>query len=785
MSMPAASALRWIEDAPDGIVVVDGAGLVRFANRASGALFGCASHDLTGSNFGFPVAAGESTDIEIPQDDGGWGLAEMRVAQSEWAGAPAYVAVLRDVTPETRMRHVLQKDADLLASLVQSLPVALIALASDRSVRLWNPAAERMFGWRAEEIVGMHCPLLGSDQWPDFERLAGEVAAGHVLADFETVRQTKDGERLEIALHAAPLRARDGKPDGLLCLMTDIRERRRTEQRLQLSDKVFQNTQEGILVTDGVGNIISVNPAFTAVTGYLPEEVMGKNPSVLQSGRHDGAFYGAMWSELAMTGQWQGEIWNRRRNGELYPEWLHISAVRDAAGCVVYYVAVFSDISLVKENEERLHHLAHYDALTGLPNRVLFADRLRHAMAHAKRSGTGVGLLFLDLDRFKLVNDTLGHRAGDTLLQLAAERIAGAVREQDTVARLGGDEFTVILPEIASPAGAANVAEKIIDSLTDAFQIEDKEAVVGASIGIAVYPQAGEDVETLVKHADIAMYRAKEAGRRNYQFYRPGHEGQPRDIFELEHGLRRALERGEMRLVYQPQIEIETGSIVALEALLRWDHPTRGEIPPADFIPVAEDSGLIAAIGEWVLGEACRQNKAWQERGLAPVRVAVNMSVRQLRNTRFAERVAQILDETGLDPKWLEIELTESMVMQFAKDVMDTLWRLKSMGIRLSIDDFGTGYSSLSYLKRLPVDTLKIDRSFVEGLDTDANDRAISNAIIAVASSLNLRVVAEGVETEQQLGFLREHACCDAQGYFFSRPLEADDAGAMMRQRVH
>ena len=780
-----ASALRWIEDAPDGIVVVDGEGLVCFANRASGALFGCATSELTGSNFGFPVAAGESTEIEIPQDDGGWGLAEMRVAESEWSGAAAYVAVLRDVTPTLRMRQTLQKEGELLASLVQSLPVALVALAPDHSVRLWNPAAERLFGWRAEEVMGLPCPLLAREQWADFERLAGDIAAGRSVGDIETVRQKKSGDPLDVSLHVAALRGRDGQPDGLLCLMTDIRERRRSERRLQLSDKVFQNTQEGIVVTDGKGSIISVNPAFTAVTGYLPQEVIGRNPRVLQSGRHDAAFYGAMWTELVVTGQWQGEIWNRRRNGEIYPEWLHISAVRDAGGAVVYYVAVFSDISLVKQNEERLHRLAHFDALTALPNRLLFADRLEHAMVQAQRSGADVGLLFLDLDRFKLVNDTLGHRAGDMLLQQTAQRIVGAVRAQDTVARLGGDEFTVILPELAGAAGAANVAEKIIESLAAAFRIEDQDVFIGASIGIAVYPLAGADAETLVKHADIAMYRAKEAGRNTYQFYRPGHEGLPRDVFELEHGLRHALERGEMRLVYQPQIEIETGRVVAVEALLRWNHPTRGDIPPADFIPVAEDSGLIAIIGEWVLREACAQNKAWQDRGLAPVRVAVNLSVRQLRNARFAERVAEILDETRLDAKWLEVELTESMVMQSAKDMMDILWQLKSMGIHLSIDDFGTGYSSLSYLKRLPVDTLKIDRSFIEGLDTNVNDQAISNAIIAVANSLNLRVVAEGVETEKQLWFLRQHSCCDAQGFFFSRPVEAEDVYALMKNRLH
>ncbi|MDD5250472.1 MAG: EAL domain-containing protein [Rhodocyclaceae bacterium] len=779
------SATRWIEDAPDGIVVVDDGGYVRFANRASGGLFGCASSELVGTCFGFPMAAGESAEIEIPQEDGDWGTAEMRVAPSEWAGAAAYVAVLRDVTPAARMRRALRQDADLLASLVQSLPVALVALAPDRSVRLWNPAAERLFGWRADEVIGLDCPLLAREQWPDFERLAGDIAAGRVIGDFDTVRRTKSGDRLDVSLHAAPLRGRDGRPDGLLCLMTDIGERRRAEQRLQLSDKVFQNTQEGIVVTDRRGSIISVNPAFTAVTGYLPQEVIGRNPRMLQSGRHDAAFYGAMWTELAVKGQWQGEIWNRRRNGELFPEWLHISAVRDAAGCVVYYVAVFSDISLVKQNEERLHHLAHFDALTGLPNRLLFADRLEHAMVQAQRSGAGVGLLFLDLDRFKLVNDTLGHRAGDMLLQQTAQRIVGAVRAQDTVARLGGDEFMVVLPELASPAGAANVAEKVIESLAASFRIEDRDVFVGASIGIAVYPLAGEDAETLVKHADIAMYRAKEAGRNTYQFYRPGHEGLPRDVFELEHGLRHALERGEMRLVYQPQIEIESGRVVAVEALLRWSHPTRGDIPPAEFIPVAEDSGLIGAIGEWVLRAACMQNKAWQDRGLAPVRVAVNLSVRQLRDAQFAARVAAILDESGLDAKWLEVELTESMVMQFAKDMMDILWQLKAMGVHLSIDDFGTGYSSLSYLKRLPVDTLKIDRSFVAGLATDVNDQAISNAIIAVAASLNLRVVAEGVESEKQLGFLRQHSCCDAQGFFFCRPVEADDVGALMRNRLH
>ena len=649
-----------VEDAPDGIVVLNAEGVVRYANRMSGKLFRCGQHDLLGQPFGFPVTSGEATDIDIPREDGSWGVAEMRVAQTEWDGVDAYIALLRDVTP-----------------------------------------------------------------------------------------------------------------------------RRHAEQRLQLSDKVFQNTQEGIVVTDGAGRIISVNPAFTAVTGYLAEEVLGRNPKLLKSGRHDEDFYRALWADIEACGQWQGEIWNRRKNGEIYPEWMNISAVHGRVGEPAYYVAVFSDISLVKKNEERLHRLAHYDALTDLPNRVLFADRLHQALVQAQRGGEQVGLLFLDLDRFKLINDTLGHRAGDLRLQEGARRLETSVRAQDTVGRLGGDEFTIILPDLRSPAGAANVAEKILEAMSAPFFICGHDVFVTTSIGIAVYPVTGDSPESLIKHADMAMYQAKEQGRNNFQYYRRGGDDQSRDLFELEHGLRHALERGELRLVYQPEVEIETGRIVAVEALLRWDHPLRGDIPPAEFIPVAEDTGLIAPIGEWVLREACMQNQAWQDAGLPPIRVAVNLSVRQLRHVRFAEKVAEILDETGLDAQWLEVELTESVMMQHAKETVGILWQLKSMGVRLSIDDFGTGYSSLNYLKRLPVDTLKIDRSFIEGIEQDANDQAISDAIIALANSLRLRVVAEGVETESQLGFLREHHCCDAQGFLFSRPLSGDELSLLLARKLH
>ena len=688
-------------------------------------------------------------------------------------------------TGETRLEQSRRRgETQLLNSVIRSSPLALVFLDPGFVVRVWSPAAERLFGWSAEEVVGRHCPFVSEGAKPEFTRMAEDVLAGETVTDREVHYLTAHGHSIDVAISAAPLRWPDGRVSGILCLLADIRERKHAQERLLLSDKVFQSTQEGIVVTDGESNIISVNPAFTAVTGYLPEEVIGQNPKLLKSGRHNEAFYRAMWEDIQDWGQWQGEIWNRRKGGEVYPEWMNISAIRNLDGEAVYYVAVFSDISLVKQNEERLHRLAHFDTLTGLPNRVLVMDRLRQALIHARRVGGQVGLLFLDLDRFKLVNDTLGHRAGDQLLKEVARRLQQTVREQDTVGRLGGDEFTVILPDLSSPTSAANVAGKIIDTLALPVSIDGQDIVVTTSIGIAVYPLTADSPDMLIKHADIAMYQAKNEGRNNYQYYRSGHGEQSREIFELEHGLRHALERGELRMVYQPQVEVGSGRIVAVEALLRWRHPQRGEISPTEFIPVAEETGLIGPIGEWALRQACAQNKSWQDQGLPPVRVAVNLSVRQIRQPRFAERVAEILEETALAADWLEVELTESTVMQYGKETLGVLWQLKSMGIRLSVDDFGTGYSSLNYLKRLPVDTLKIDRSFVEGIDWDANDQAISDAIIALASSLKLRVVAEGVESERQLEFLKGRRCNDAQGFLFSRPVSGREVAALLRQPI-
>lgn len=548
----------------------------------------------------------------------------------------------------------------------------------------------------------------------------------------------------------------------------------------KLADNIFEYSTEGVLITDPQGSILSVNKAFTRVTGYSRDEVIGQTPSILNSRRQDKSFYSAMWQSLAAEGHWEGEIWNRRKDGEIYLEWLSIGAVKSMLGETTHYVAIFSDITAARENDQRLHQLAFFDPLTSLPNRILFQDRLEQAIVRADRSQSMAALMLLDLDRFKTINDTLGHKAGDRLLVEVAHRLTGCIRRSDTVARLGGDEFTVILAEVADLNSVSEVARKILETISMPYTLEGQEMFVTTSIGISLYPHSGDSVEALAKTADIAMYQAKSQGRNNYQFFRDSAINSVAALFTLENQLRHALERNELAVHYQPQVEIETGKITGMEALLRWQHPQQGMIMPGKFIPLAEETGLIVPIGEWVLRQACAQNKAWQDAGLTPMRMAVNLSARQLKQKNFAEKVVEILDETGLDANWLELELTETTVMQNAEEALGLLNQLKSVGVWLSIDDFGTGYSSLSYLKRFPIDTVKIDKSFISAVASSEDDANISEAIIALANSMRLKVIAEGVESHDQLSFLRNHQCCDAQGFFFSHPLPADAVTALL-----
>ncbi|QEL57768.1 EAL domain-containing protein [Chromobacterium paludis] len=542
---------------------------------------------------------------------------------------------------------------------------------------------------------------------------------------------------------------------------------------LLLADKVFESTMEGIIITAPNGVIQSVNPAFARITGYSREEALGKTPAMLKSGRQPPEFYAHMWQMLQRDGCWQGEVVNRRKGGLLYTEHLSITAIRDADGECLHYVAVFSDITQRKQAEERLHFLANHDALTSLPNRTLFMERLQAAVDRAEAGGHGLALLFIDLDRFKLVNDTLGHYAGDQLLIHIARQLQAQLQPGETAARLSGDEFTMLLEGALGESQVAARAQTILDAITALSGAEGQQMFISASIGISMFPDDGRDADTLLVHADTAMYRAKQGGKNGFEFYTGDMNARALERLKLEYSLHRALAQRELELWYQPKVALDSGRIVGAEALLRWRHPELGLVSPDRFIPIAEESALIAQIGSWVLDTACGDIRRWRDARILPGRVAVNVSGRQLKYGDFTQQLAETLSRHGLESRELELEITESVAMDEAGGMVDMLRRLQGLGIYLSIDDFGTGYSSLSYLKRLPVRGLKIDRSFIADSTRDNDDAAITRAIVSIARSLGLDVVAEGVEDEEQRVFLLGLGCQCAQGYLFSRPIPA------------
>ncbi|MEW8374418.1 MAG: EAL domain-containing protein [Candidatus Thiodiazotropha sp.] len=546
------------------------------------------------------------------------------------------------------------------------------------------------------------------------------------------------------------------------------------EEKLRLAERAFQNTAEGITVTDVNGDIVSTNPAFEAITGYTHEEVMGQNPRILKSGHHEPSFYRDMWDTLLKAGHWRGEIWNRRKNGDVYPEWLTISAVKDNRGDTTHYVGVFTDITQIKEAQDQINFLAHHDALTQLPNRALFRERFDHALMHARRESNSIALLFLDLDRFKTVNDTLGHPSGDLVLLEVSRRMSNIIRSSDTIARLGGDEFVLLLEEQTSAQHAAVVARKLIDLFSTPMNIGEHELVVTASIGITLYPNDGDDPDLLIRHADRAMYEAKQQGRNTYRFFTQALTEGALERLMMENELRRAISRDELILHYQPIVDIKTRQLRGVEALVRWQHPKQGLIAPGRFIELAEEIGIIGDIGKWVLHTACTQLARWDRDEFRVPRISVNLSVQQIDQT-LVMQVSDELQISALAPERLELEVTESMLMRNPELSRTVLGELKAIGVNFAIDDFGTGYSSLAYLKLLPLDRLKIDRSFVRDIGQDANDEAIVRAIIAMSNSLGLESVAEGVESPEQAQFLQQAGSDLAQGFLYSRPLSAEE----------
>ncbi|MFJ2485122.1 phosphodiesterase DibA [Pseudomonas sp. NPDC087639] len=555
-----------------------------------------------------------------------------------------------------------------------------------------------------------------------------------------------------------------------------LRERHADRERLRQAAAVFDCTREGVLVTDRRGLIVHVNRAFIEITGYQRDEVLGQQPSLFKSGHHPPGFYQAMFATLESQGEWSGEIWNRRKSGEIYPQWQTIRVIHDdQKSQVSHYVAVFSDISAIKHSEHELKHLAHHDPLTDLPNRLLFGDRAEQALASAQTHKRGCALLLLDLDHFKMINDSLGHNVGDRLLKAVAARLQVLFGTGITLARLGGDEFAVLAESCPQPGQAAALGQRILDALKESFCIDGHELFINASIGISLFPSDALSADQLLRNADAALFKAKGSGRNGYALYTEELTAHAQQRVEIAFELRRALEQQELRVYYQPVHDLKTSRLIGVEALVRWEHPQRGLVSPAEFIPIAERTGLIAEIDAWVMQQACRQMCQWQQAGVVLAFVAVNVSSRLFARRELYQQVAQVLRDTGLDPAYLELEVTESAVMDDPEVALEQMHRLRELGIRLAIDDFGTGYSSLLRLKRLPVQKLKIDQGFVAGLPWDEDDAAIVRVIIALARSMGMQVHAEGIEQAEQAAFLLAQECDLGQGYWFGRPVPALD----------
>jgi len=574
---------------------------------------------------------------------------------------------------------------------------------------------------------------------------------------------------------------------ALLSAHADLAQRyegqRRAEAELRLYGTVFTHAAEGMTITDSEARIIAVNPAFCAITGYSAEEVLGRTPAVLNSGRQNEDFYRDMWRTLKEVGQWQGEIWNRRKDGGIFPELLSIAAVPDESGESGNYIGVFIDISDRKQSEARIHHLAHHDALTGLPNRLLLEDRIEQGLLKSKRTGRHMGIIFIDLDRFKNINDTLGHAVGDSLLVQAAQRGLHVLRDTDTLCRQGGDEFVVVLPELEARQDVAHVCQKLLAALCQPYLLAGHELTVSGSAGIALYPEDGDSASELLRKADAAMYRAKEEGRNTFCFFSTEINTATLGELLLENDLFGALDRGELLLHYQPKVDASSGEIIGAEALMRWQHRQRGMIPPDQFIPIAEENGLINALGEWAIRTVCAQQRAWIDAGLQVMPVAVNISAHQFAQQDLPKILSQILAEYSLPPRLIELELTESLLMRNSSRATAMLQVLRRMQIQVAIDDFGTGYSSLSYLRQFPVQFLKIDRSFVSQIGEQGEQVRLASAIIAMAHELDMVVIAEGVENEIQARYLVEHGCDQLQGYLYGRPQAAEQFVALLGAR--
>lgn len=689
-----------------------------------------------------------------------------------------YAVLLRHWRKQDQARRELKENEERLALALDS---------AQEGMWDWDMKSQRVFySPRYCALLGFTSQEFGQDQqaWmsrlhPDDRKMAEERLRALLeerTAHYEGIFRLRhrDGEYRWIYSRGQLLLDAAGRPDRFIGTSSDITQRRADEDSLRQAAAVFDSTLEGVLVTDRDMRIVHVNPAFSRITGYAPEDVLGQSPRLFKSGHHDLDFYKSLWHALEQRGSWSGEIWNRRKGGEIFPMWQCIRSIHDENGNLSHYVAVFSDISAIKRSQRELDYLAHHDPLTTLPNRLLFGERIEQALQRARQDGRRGALLLIDLDHFKIVNESLGHSFGDRLLKLIGTRLSEGLGNKVTLARLGGDEFGLLSHDGTQAEQASSLAQRVQDCLAQPFIVDEQTIFIGASIGISLFPDDGDSVEQLLRNADSALFRAKSSGRQAFSFYSQDMTAQARLRVKLEAELRQALEHDQLRVHYQPIHRLNDHALIGVEALVRWQHPQRGLVPPGEFIPVAEDSGLIGAIDAWVLEQACAQMVRWQAQGVPLEFVAVNVSSRLFSRGELDQRVERVLRETGLEPARLELEVTESAVMDDADRALELLRQLQGFGVRLAIDDFGTGYSSLARLKRLPVNKLKLDQSFVRGLPQDHEDAAIARAVVSLGQSLGLRVLAEGIETEEQANYLQQIGCGYGQGYWFGRPQPAE-----------
>ncbi len=695
--------------------------------------------------------------------------ASVLLTRMELDGEPLLQATVRDLT--------MKKQAELqYKRIIQTALDGFLSVTQDGRFRDVNDTYCQMIGYTRNELQSMRITDIEVKERPEAASMLRK-GAGRI----ETRHRRKDGGIIDVQISAQYF---DGQPGFFVVFVQNITDRKKAERDLRQAAAVFENTTEGLVITDANKNIIGVNQAFLHMSGYSEQELIGDTPRQWRSEHHDNLFYDSLSASLGQTGSWRGEIWNRRKNGELFPTWESINAVRDDKGEVSNYIALISDVSAIKEFQEQVSFLTHHDPLTGLPNRLLFEARLEHSLQRAHREQDLIAVLYVDLDNFKAVNDALSHPVGDTVLQEIGRRLASLIRRGDTIARIGGDEFLIFLEGVRDTKSVTMFAEKLLAAVAEPLQIQGHPLHIQTSVGVSVYPNDSNDVTTLLKQADTALNSAKSNGNNQYAFYSAGLTKAAEENLHLENSLREAVHRREFVIYYQPQYALNTGRLIGAEALIRWRRPGVGLVSPDSFIPIAERTGLIVPIGEWVLRSACEQVKTWRESGRPIGRISVNLSVKQIRNSDIVKTVSDVLAQTGLDAQELELEITESSIMSQQEQTIDILERLRALGITLAIDDFGTGYSSLSHLKQLPVDRLKIDKSFIRDIPDDADDRAIAKAVIALGKSLELIIIAEGVETSAQERFLLIEGCDESQGYLFSRPLPAEQFIHFVEEKV-